>query len=174
RHARPAGRNRDRGHRRTATVRVLMVSSLWPPAVLGGAERYAARLATELQQTGVEVGAFTFGVDPAEGVETVGAVRPWPYRLDRFATEPAWRRAAFRAVDIYNPVAHRAMAAALEAFRPDVVHSHSVAGLSTAVLVDGSRSPAVHVHTLHDYWLLCRRTPLVRASGEQCGRRWSA
>lgn len=148
-------------------MKVLMVSALWPPRVLGGAEIYAARLADHLTTAGHEVGALTFGVD---GPDVVGAVAAWPYPLDRFAEQPPWRRIAFRAVDIYNPSAHRTMRRVLETYRPDVVHTHSVAGLSTSVLMEGSRGPAGHCHTLHDYWLLCRRTTFVKASGESCAR----
>lgn len=142
-----------------------MVSSLWPPRVLGGAEIYAARLAKALEESGHVVGALTFGVS-GDGV--VATARAWPYHLEEFAAQTSWRRAVFRAVDVYNPVARRTLTEAVATFEPDVIHSHSIAGLSTSVLAAAARSNAAHLHTLHDYWLLCRRTTFVKKSGEAC------
>jgi glycosyltransferase involved in cell wall biosynthesis len=149
-------------------MRVLMVSSLWPPTVLGGAEIYAADLARHLEQAGHEVGALTLGAD---GPEVVEAVRAWPYRLNEFEQQPAWRRRVFHLIDVYNPVAASAMTKTLRSFRPDVVHSHAVQGLSMAVLSAPARYGVPHVHTVHDYWLLCQRASMVQRSGESCETR---
>jgi glycosyltransferase involved in cell wall biosynthesis len=151
-------------------TRVLMVSSLWPPAVLGGAETYAAALAEHLRSTGAEVGVVTLGVP---GPDVVGEVTPRPYRLDEFASQPAWRRAEFHALDVYRRETRRVLAAAFEQFDPDVVHTHSVQGLSSVALELPSRFGIAHVHTLHDYWLLCQRATLVKRGGATCERRCS-
>ena len=149
-------------------MRVLHISSLWPPRVLGGAEVYASQLAAALERAGHDVGLVTFGVpDP----KAVRCVPPWPYRLEEFADQPPWRKAAFRLVDVYNPVAARMIKQAIGDFKPDVVHSHSVAGLSTVAVTGSSRVGPAHVHHLHDYWLLCRRATPIKASGEPCATR---
>ena len=57
--------------------RILMISSLWPPVVLGGAESYASALAEQLRARGGEVGVLTLGVG---GADVVSTVSPWPYR----------------------------------------------------------------------------------------------
>jgi glycosyltransferase involved in cell wall biosynthesis len=146
-------------------MRVLMISSLWPPTVLGGAELYAADLARHLRDRGVEVGAVTLG---AAGDDVVAQVRPWPYRLDRFAPQPAGKRALFHARDLYNPSTRRVLTRALRTFRPDVVHSHSVQGLSSVALTVPARLGVAHVHTIHDYWLLCQRASMVGRDGRAC------
>jgi len=145
-----------------------MVSSLWPPVVLGGAELYAAALAQHLREGGDEVGALTLGVD---GDDVVAEVRAWPYRLDRFETQSSTRRAVFHALDVYRPDFGSVLDRAVERFAPDVVHSHSIAGLSTAALTTPARRGIPHVHTLHDYWLLCRRSSLVHRNGTNCDTR---
>lgn len=151
-----------------ALPRVLMVSSLWPPHVLGGAEVYAANLAEHLREAGHEVGAVTLGVP---GPDVVAEVPPLPYRLDHFASQPAWRRAEFHALDLYRRATRRVMIEAFERFRPDVVHTHSVQGLSSLALETPSVRGIAHVHTLHDYWLLCQRASLVKRDGSACDRR---
>jgi glycosyltransferase involved in cell wall biosynthesis len=56
----------------------------------------------------------------------------------------------------------------IRTFRPDVVHSHVVTGLSGSVLAVPSELGVAHVHTLHDYWLLCQRSSLTRRDGTAC------
>jgi glycosyltransferase involved in cell wall biosynthesis len=148
--------------------RVLMVSSLWPPTVLGGAEVYAASLAEHLRSAGHEVGVVTLGVP---GPDVVGEVPPRPYRLDEFASQAPWRRAIFHALDVYRPTTSRVIADACARFRPDVVHTHCVQGLSSLALETPSRVGIAHVHTLHDYWLLCQRASLVKRDGTACEAR---
>ncbi|MEY2571260.1 MAG: hypothetical protein QOE63_1610, partial [Acidimicrobiaceae bacterium] len=145
-----------------------MVSSLWPPAVLGGAELYASKLADHLEERGHTVGVVTLGVD---GPRVVAKGRPWPYRLDDFADSAAWRRVVFHLRDLYDPTAARLIRRAITSFAPDVVHSHAIAGLSAAVLSAPDRMGVPHVHHVHDYWLLCRRTTMVRGSGVACEQR---
>jgi glycosyltransferase involved in cell wall biosynthesis len=145
-------------------MRILHVSSLWQPVVLGGAELYAANLAAEQRAAGHTVGVITFGVPGEEVVEVVPA---WPFRLDQFRDQPRWKMAIFRLQDVYNPRAVAHMRAAIRRFSPDIVHSHSVVGLSTAALTaQAKRVP--HVHHVHDYWLMCRHTTMRLPSGEPC------
>ena len=108
------GRPRRRDHRRgddpargrdTMTepdrhLKILMVSSLWPPHLIGGAELYASTLAEQLRVAGHEVAVVTLGVP---GPDVVAEVPARPYRLDEFATQPPTRRAVFHALDVYRP-----------------------------------------------------------------------
>ena len=146
-------------------MRVLFLSSLWPPRVLGGAELYAASLADRLSARGHEIGVVTLGVDAPLVVEQL---KPWPYPLDEFESQPAWKRALLLGRDVHDPTAWRAIVRAIDRFRPDVVHSHSVKGMSGNALAAVGGAGVPHVHHLHDYWLLCRRTTLVQESGVRC------
>ncbi len=143
-----------------------MVSSLWPPTVVGGAERYAATLAAGLRAQGHEVGVVTLGVDGADVVDVVPA---WPARVETLRTGPAWRRPLFHARDVWRFDVGRVMRAAVERFRPDVVHSHVTQGMSVAALTAPARLGVPHVHTLHDYWLRCWRSTLTTRGGRPCG-----
>jgi glycogen synthase len=148
--------------------RVLMISSLWPPVVLGGAETYASTLAEQLRARGCEVSALTFGVD---GSDVVSTVSPWPYRLEEYASKGAASRAAFHLLDVYRPETQRVIQKAIAEFRPDVVHTHAVSGLSSVALAIPNRAGTGHVHTIHDFWLVCQRASLVKRDGEACSTR---
>lgn len=152
-------------------MKLLFVSSLWPPAVLGGAEIYAARLAGELRARGHDVGALTLGVD---GDHVITEVPAWPYRLDDYVGQPAWRRAIFHGRDLYDPQTALLLPRTLRRYQPDVVHSHAVAGLSTAALRAPRSAGVAHVHHLHDYWLLCQRVSFTTRDGEECDRACTA
>jgi glycogen(starch) synthase len=150
-------------------MRVLMVSSLWPPAVLGGAERYAAALAVHLRAVGHDVGVVT-GV-AVDDPHVVARVPSWGYPMTEYASQPAARRAVFHAGDVVRPDTARILDRALREFRPDVVHSHVVQGMGATALTRPAHGGIGHVHTLHDYWLLCQRTSLVRRDGTACDTR---
>jgi glycosyltransferase involved in cell wall biosynthesis len=149
-------------------MRVLMVSSLWPPEVLGGAEQYAGALAERLTARGDEVGVVTLGVP---GDDVVATVPPWPYPLRDYATQGPLRRALFHAADLTRPDTRRVLDRALDEFRPDVVHSHVVQGMGVTALTETFRRGVGHVHTLHDYWLLCQRNAMVQRDGTACAAR---
>jgi glycosyltransferase involved in cell wall biosynthesis len=146
-------------------MRILMVSNLWPPEVVGGAEQYASTLAEHLRAAGHEVKVLTLGV---AGPDVVATVKPWPYPIQETPAQPARRRLLFHAVDIYNPRAARTFDAVLDEFQPDAVHTHAVQGLSSVALTRPGRRGVAHVHTLHDYWLLCQRNSMVHRDGRNC------
>ena len=146
-------------------MRVLLLSSLWPPNVLGGAELHAAALADRLVAAGHDVGVVTYG---SPGARVIAEVPARPYPLHEFASQPASKRAVMHLRDVWNPATGRILEEAIRAFRPDVVHSHTVQGMSAVALARPGRLGIPHVHTCHDYWLLCQRTAMVTRDGEAC------
>ena len=143
-----------------------MISSLWPPAVVGGAELYACDLAAQLRAQGHDVGVVTHGV---EGDDVVTTIPAWPARVDELPMAAGWRGPAFHLRDVWRPQTLRILRRAIEQFRPHVIHSHVTSGMSVAALVAPSALGVPHVHTLHDYWLRCWRTTLTKRSGASCG-----
>jgi glycosyltransferase involved in cell wall biosynthesis len=146
-------------------VRVLLLSSLWPPNVLGGAELHAAALADRLVAAGHDVGVVTYG---SPGARVIAQVPAKPYPLQEFASQPGTKRAVMHLRDVWNPETGRILDEAIRTFRPDVVHSHTVQGMSAVALARPGRLGIPHVHTCHDYWLLCQRTAMVQRDGTAC------
>jgi glycosyltransferase involved in cell wall biosynthesis len=52
--------------------------------------------------------------------------------------------------------------------RPDVIHTHNLSGLATAIWEDCRRMRIPVVHTLHDYYLLCPRVTLTTRDARPC------
>ena len=55
-------------------MRILMVSNLWPPEVVGGAEQYASALSDHLCAAGHEVHVLTLGVEGPDVVARGGSM----------------------------------------------------------------------------------------------------
>lgn len=58
----------------------------------------------------------------------------------------------------------------LAAARPDVVHTHNLAGISTAIWAAAHGLGIPVLHTAHDYYMTCPRSTLLDRDGEPCKR----
>jgi glycosyltransferase involved in cell wall biosynthesis len=146
-------------------LRVALVTNTLPPEGRGGAEAYVAALARDLAERH-DVVVLTGAQATLGGVSS--SRLPGLPQLPH-AAHPV-RKAVWHARDQWLPGVHRATRNALEEFRPDVVHTHAVQGLSAAVFTAIRSLGSRHVHTAHDLGLLCARVTMTR-NGEFCGGR---
>jgi GT2 family glycosyltransferase/glycosyltransferase involved in cell wall biosynthesis len=147
-------------------MRILQVVHGFPPSGTGGAELYAAALATGLVEAGHEVTVFTRD-----------AVLDRPEFATRDETRDRLRirrvNNTFRSVRTFgetyaSPAIDARFSVFLESARPDVAHVHHLTCLSTGILeVLGRARVPVLLH-LHDYWLLCHRGQLLDTSFQRC------
>jgi glycosyltransferase involved in cell wall biosynthesis len=143
-------------------MKILLLCHSLPPAANGGAEKYVCDLACALRDRGHElaIGTGTPQCVP-EGVHAFQAgARPALVGAEPLATRLWWH-----AADQWRLATHRAINRLSASFRPDVIHSHEVQGMSAAVFAAG---PVPHVHTAHDFNLVCARTTMTR-NGVYCG-----
>jgi glycosyltransferase involved in cell wall biosynthesis len=142
-------------------MRILLVNANGSDRSRGGAEKYVYELAAGLE----------------ERTDSVSVLSAFPVTRDRrdgtlalHATD--WRDDPRRRIrnhlgDLVSyPTSrlHDAVAAA----RPDVVHTHNLPGITTAIWEVCRRLGLPVVHTLHDYYLLCPRVTLQRRNGRPC------
>jgi glycosyltransferase involved in cell wall biosynthesis len=158
-------------------MKILLVSSLYPPHIIGGAEKAAALLAEALVRRGHEVIMVTLHPASSEIVEDRNGVRVYRLPLDNFywpfgrKKKPnALFRLAWHIREIWNPKAARRIGRILDIEAPDVVHTHNICGFSVAAWREVKRRKLRLVHTLHDYYLLCPRSTLFR-NGRICEKR---
>ena len=146
-------------------MRVALVTNTLPPEGRGGAEAYVAELARALSERH-DLVVLSGGRSSVDGVATVHLSG-----LPELAhsAHPA-RKAVWHARDQWLPGVHLATRSTLAEFKPDVVHTHAVQGLSAAVFTAIRSVQAKHVHTAHDLGLLCARVTMTR-DGEFCGGR---
>lgn len=158
-------------------MKILIISTLYPPNVVGGAEKAAAELAEALVHRGHEVAVITLYPGKTELVEEQNGVRVYRLPLDNFywafgrAEKPKrLYRLAWHIREMWNPVAARRIGRILDAEKPDVVNTHNICGFSVAAWREIKRRRLRLVHTMHDCYLLCSRSVLFR-NGSNCKSR---
>jgi len=154
-------------------VKILIVSSLYHPNIVGGAEKVAQNLAEGLVARGHEAVVATTSPRRHSEVMSVDGVRVHyvPVRNLYFITQNNGRSDAVKALwhglDTYNPFMASSLGRILDAERPDVVNTHNLVGFSVSAwsAIKSRRLPLVH--TAHDHYLLCPRSTMHR-NGKNC------
>jgi glycosyltransferase involved in cell wall biosynthesis len=143
-------------------VRILIANAHGDDASSGGAERLVRDLGQGLEARGVEVSLLqSFPSRVAAGSFERVVLHGSDWRDDR----------ARRLKNHLGDLASRPGAAldeALASAAPDVLHTHNLPGMSTALWEAARRRAIPVVHTLHDYWLLCPRTTLTKRDATPC------
>jgi len=143
-------------------VRILLVNANGADVSAGGAERYTADLVTGLRERGHDVHLLAAAPARSTTVDvptTVLHSTDWRDSLSR--------RVANRVADFWAESSGELMRAVSET-APDVVHTGTLPGMTTAVWQVAARAGVPVVHTPHDYYLLCARTTLTRRNGSSC------
>ena len=158
----------------TTTERVLLISTLYPPNVVGGAEIVVRDLAEGLVRAGHQVCVVTLTprgwtqdrVEAGVSVrEFAMRYRHWPFAGDKAGGA---RRFLWHVIDNFDPDFYRHLRAVIQDFAPTVVNSHNINGLTPAVWLSTRHAcDAPIVHTCHDYGLLCSRTTMF-SHGRAC------
>ena len=158
-------------------MKLLFVSSLYPPNVVGGAELSLCALTRTLAAAGDDVHVATLA---PPGGPTVSTERDCGVTVHRFALANLYwpwsdtgertllQKSVWHTVDSANAVMARRLAALVARLEPDVVVTNNLQGWSTAVVTTMKRVGVPVVHVLHDYSLLCPQTTMYRG-GSGCG-----
>ncbi|MGE5053070.1 MAG: glycosyltransferase family 4 protein [Acidobacteriota bacterium] len=158
-------------------MKVLIISSLYPPHVVGGAEKAAAQLAEALVRHHHEVVVVCLHPDSRAMVEDRNGVRVYRLPIDNFywpfgrKEKPnGFYRLAWHIRELWNSLAAGPIGKILDTEKPAVVNTHNVCGFSLAVWREVKRRDLRLVHTVHDYYLMCPRCTLFD-KGRNCERR---
>ncbi len=158
-------------------MKILIISTLYPPHVIGGAEKAAAELAEALVRRGHVVSVVSLHPGLNEVVEDRNGVRVYRLSIDNFywpfgreAKPNRFYRLAWHIREIWNPVAARRIGKIMDAEMPDVVNTHNICGFSVAAWREIKRRKVRLVHTLHDYYLMCANGRLFD-KGRNCEKR---
>lgn len=155
-------------------MRILTVSSVFPPRVIGGAELCASYLAQWLTARGHQVGVLT--VADLDETELQGDVsnglQIWRQRLPRTHTQhrhkaqSAFGKLRWHIQDHLDPRNGELLAQTVREFQPDVILLQVVQGLGHNALSVLARYPDIPVfYFLHDLTLACFRTSMHKPQG---------
>jgi glycosyltransferase involved in cell wall biosynthesis len=153
-------------------MRVLHLSSLYPPTAYGGAEKVVSSLAEGLAARGVETAVAHLVPRKTGAVLRNGVlIHPFAYRnplwIETGANRPNLVRNFNKVVTLLNFLVDGEAEEIINDFDPDIVHTHSMVELTPRIWKSARTNGARIVHTLHDYDLLCIRAALYK-DGRQC------
>ena len=160
-------------------MRILNVSSLYPPNVVGGAEMGLKTMSDAMALLGHEMHVATLQPPKGTGQQHApmnGRVHVhaeplaniyWPF--DKSGNpRTQMQKIAWHSIDTSNEIMARRVADIVRKVRPHVVLTRNLQGFSTAVMPAIKRTGVPLVHVLHDYSLLCPQTTMWR-NGRGCG-----
>ncbi|WBH18085.1 glycosyltransferase family 4 protein [Sphingomonas radiodurans] len=150
--------------------RILHLSSLYPPHIVGGAERSVSMLAEAQVAAGCDVAAacLTPGEPMQErrnGVEVFRLPHGNDFWLEDWAAHGQRAREWAKFKQQFNRVIEQRFGAVIEQFRPDVINTHSLVDISTRVWRAAHARGVPIVHTLRDFDLLCAASSMYRETG---------
>lgn len=146
-------------------MKILITSSLYPtplaPKVIGGAEIFVRRLAETLVGQNDSVEVIRAASAPDQQMETCNGIDVYsaPVRNIYFPfakQHSAPVRGIWHAIEDWQQMSGL-VADRIKAFKPDILHSNNLSGLTTAVWRTAAELGIPVLHTLHDYYLTCPR-----------------
>ena len=148
-----------------------MISTLYYPNIVGGAEKTTQLLAEELLKNNLSVAVISSAKQRSVG--KVNGIKVyyiplknlyWPFSKQQ---RPGWQRTLWHMIDSYNPFMAREVGKIVDQERPDLVHTHTLTGFSVATWKAVKKRGLPLVHTIQDYYLLCPRSNMFRG-GANC------
>lgn len=157
-------------------MRVLYVNKLYPPDVGGGAEVTLSTIVAGVRARGVEARVVTTTPgdvrvrDTVDGVDVVRLPLRNVYWHNDTRSRARLIALLWHSIDHYNPLMQQALRSEIDAFAPDLVSFHNLAGFSAAAWTAAEEAGVPAVQVLHDYYHLCARSQLHRGTGN-CDQR---
>ena len=153
-------------------AKVLIVCSLFPPDIAGGAEISTELLARGLSDWGHEVCVLSCSDRPSfcrndgklKVYELPHAAGFNPFRNNR---NKGWRKVKFWLHDSLLSTAQRRYSSILKSIAPDILITNNILGIGPGIWVEAhiARIPVIHV--LRDYSLLCK-VPSMQCGNTHC------
>jgi glycosyltransferase involved in cell wall biosynthesis len=160
--------------------KVLIFSNLYPPAIVGGAEKIVKYLAEGLLQTEYEPVVVTtavrdilganFGFNIIDGVKLYSIGLENCYYPFFYKDEPSHISKFFwhlRDIENFKMAARMEEIIAME--EPDVICTHNLAGFSDVIWKIAKQQGISLVHVLHDYYQLCPKATMFK-NGKACAK----
>jgi len=150
-------------------MRILLVTSFFPPTHTAGTEKRTLGYAVSLQKLGHDVQVVCVGKwDEGD--------RYWNGYVDEIHQQIPVRRIQLNwtlapnpnQFLYYNPIVEEYLGNWLTQWKPDIVHITSCLTLSASVIQSAKDKNIPVVLTLTDFWFICPRVNLLKGDGSLC------
>ncbi|MCJ8347136.1 glycosyltransferase family 4 protein [bacterium] len=144
-------------------MKILMISNLFPPYVLGGAEIFAYELTSSLAKKHEVLVVSTCDHDQKnqfaiEDFEDFKVLRFFPknaYWLFNRKKRSILQKALWHLIDYFNFHSYFSLIKIIQEFQPDIIHTHNVDGFSASVWYAAKKCKTKLIHTAHDGHFVC-------------------
>lgn len=155
-------------------MRILHLSSLYPPHIVGGAERSVELIAETQVSLGHVVAAACIErqAEPMvvrNGVHVYRMPHENDFWLEDWPEKSKTARIVQKVKQQWNFAIEKRFGEVIDDFKPDVIHTHSMVDISSLVWRAAARRKLPVVHTLRDYALVCANAAMFR-HGANCER----
>jgi glycosyltransferase involved in cell wall biosynthesis len=157
-------------------MRILVISSVFPPNIIGGAELSAYNLALWLSRRGHDVAILTVAQNGSQEThgEMADGLRVWRLRWPRSYTQYEHKQQTplqkwiWHLQDHLDPRNSAIVRSIIEQFSPEVVNIQLAQGVGHNILSALTPFPHIRVlYVLHDLTLACVRTSMFK-NGKNC------
>lgn len=153
-------------------MRILMAAAAFPPFMDGGGPVSAMLVAKLLTGAGHELRVLNVADEAKDEVFDGISVRRlstlnlyWNYRVPR----PAWKKAAWHALENFNPRAYAAMRLEIRDFSPDLVLTDSIENVNVATWAAARAAGIPVCHILRSTFLLCWKGSMMKGDRNCAG-----
>lgn len=147
-------------------MRIMIVNTWYYPNLMGGAEHSVKLLAENLVKAGNEVAIFTIdnrekGIkkDVINGVLVYRSSAGIYNLYKAYETNTNMLYKLFQKnIEVYNPTIKREYLDVCNEFKPEIIHTNCLSGISLNVWKINKNINIPTIHTIRDYWLLSPRS----------------
>ncbi len=158
-------------------MKILIISNMFPPHIMGGAEMAAHSLAVWLAAQGHRIHVLTSAHERnltglqnlSENLSVERHYFPSVYQIYRASERNPLMKIVWHAHDHYHLASERITAGVIERFQPDLINTHSLQGIGYNLLRSVAKSGVPCVQTLHDFAFLCINVNRFK-HGRECDR----
>ncbi|MGJ7027781.1 MULTISPECIES: glycosyltransferase family 4 protein [Methanothermobacter] len=154
-------------------MKICIISSLYKPTIIGGAEVVAEKTARELQRRGHEVFVVTTNHHSKTEEVDVDDIKTYRiplniYSIYNLSDQSIIKKLLWHLIDLWNPSAYLKLKDILKEEKPDIIHIHNFKGFSGAAFSAAKKLDVPVVFTVHDYSVYCVRANLLKGDGSIC------
>jgi len=153
-------------------MNILLLNTLYPPYVIGGAELSVASLAEGLARKKHTVSVITLSPNGKYEQYQKNGVNVYRVPISNIyfpfseKSQDYYKKAIWHIIDTYNPLIKKTIRGFIEKIRPDIVNTHNIGGFSVSVWGGIKYFGLPLVHTIRDHKLLCPKSSMFRNNQE--------
>ena len=149
-------------------MKILCASrNFFPEGVIGGAQASLSHFAKAFVAEGHEVAVLSVDDHAHEGAHVDTGLAEYRLKLRNLylrGEHGLAARTVWHAVDRFGNLMEDAYGAVIDRFRPDVIFTHVLAGLSLAIWKAAQARGIPVVHMVHDYYPMCVKSGMRRGA----------